>query len=253
MIYDLQKANILKRLSAYIFDMILLVVLVSGLAFLLSALLGYDRYSETLNGCYEKYEDQYGVTFQITQEEYDQMTEEQQQRYDEASAALNEDKDASYAFTMMFNLILVILSLSILAGYIILEILVPRIIGNGQTLGKKIFGIALMRTNGVKINTICLCIRTILGKFTIETMIPVLLVIMIFFGVIGVVAPTIIILLAVVQVVLLIVTRTNSAIHDLIADTVVVDMASQLMFNSELELLDYKKKIAAEKASKKPY
>lgn len=253
MIYDLQKANMLKRVSAYIFDMILLVVLATGLAFLLSALLGYDRYNDQLTACYQKYEEQYGVTFQISQEEYDAFTPAEKQNYDEASAALNEDKDAVYAFHMMFSLILVILTLSILASYAVLEIFVPLLIGNGQTLGKKIFGIALMRTSGVKINSICLCIRTILGKFTIETMIPVLLVIMIFFGVIGVIAPIIIGILLIVQAVLLIVTQTNSAIHDLIADTVVVDMASQMMFNSELELLDYKKKVAAEKASKKPY
>lgn len=253
MIYDLQKASTLKRLSAYIFDVILLVVLITGVAFLLSSILGYDNYSNQLTECYEKYEDQYGVNFDLTQEEYDKLSPEAKQRFDEASAALSKDQDAIYAFNMMFNLILVILSLSILIGFIVLEIIVPNFIGNGQTLGKKIFGIALMRTNGVKINTICLCIRTILGKFTIETMIPVLLIIMIFFGVIGIMAPIIIGILLVVQGALLIITRTNSAIHDLIADTVVVDMASQLMFNSELELLDYKKKIAAEKANKKPY
>ena len=154
---------------------------------------------------------------------------------------------------LILSLMLVILTLSILVGYAILEVFVPRLFGNGQTLGKKVFGIALMRTNGVKINTICLFIRTILGKFTIETMIPVLLCIMIFFGVIGLLGPTIIGILLIAQAVLLIVTQTNSAIHDLIADTVVVDLSSQMMFNSELERLDYQKKVAAERAAKKPY
>lgn len=253
MFYDLQKANLLKRLSAWIFDTIVLMVLVTGLALLLSTALGYDNYSNQLTECYEKYEEEYNVKFHITQEEYDKMTPDAQERYDQASAALNEDKDAMHAFNMMFSLILVILSLSILGAYMVLEVLIPVKLGNGQTLGKKIFGLALMRTNGVKINNICLCIRTVLGKFTIETMIPVLLLIMIFFGVIGFLAPAIIGILLVVQAALLIITSTNAAIHDVIADTVVVDMASQMIFNSELELMDYKKKIAAEKAAKKPY
>ncbi|MGN0998628.1 MAG: RDD family protein [Faecousia sp.] len=253
MIYDLQKAGVLKRASAYIFDMILLLVLATGLAFVLSALLGYDRYSEQLDACYAKYEEQYGITFEITQEEYDALTPAQKQNYDDATAALNRDETAVRAFNMMFSLMLVILTLSILAGYAILEILVPLLFGNGQTLGKKIFGIALMRTNGVKINTVCLFIRTVLGKFTIETMIPVLLCVMIFFSFIGILGPTIIFILLVAQAAVLIVTKTNSAIHDLLADTVVVDLSSQLMFNSELERLDYQKKVAAERAAKKPY
>lgn len=253
MIYDLQKAGVLKRASAYIFDMILLLVLATGLAFVLSALLGYDRYSEQLDACYAKHEEQYGITFEITQEEYDALTPAQKQNYDDATAALNRDETAVRAFNMMFSLMLVILTLSILVGYAILEILVPLLFGNGQTLGKKIFGIALMRTNGVKINTVCLFIRTILGKFTIETMIPVLLCVMIFFGVIGILGPTILFILLVAQAAVLIVTRTNSAIHDLLADTVVVDLSSQMMFNSELERLDYQKKVAAERAAKKPY
>ena len=42
MIYDVQKAGIGKRISAYIFDLILLVIAATGVAFLLSVLFQYD-------------------------------------------------------------------------------------------------------------------------------------------------------------------------------------------------------------------
>ena len=54
MVHDIQKASFWKRISAYIFDMIMLVIVAVGIAFLLSTLLGYDSYSDRLNACYTK-------------------------------------------------------------------------------------------------------------------------------------------------------------------------------------------------------
>ena len=56
MIYDLQKAALLKRASAYLLDVILLLIVITGAAFGLSALLGYDTYVERLEGIYAEYE-----------------------------------------------------------------------------------------------------------------------------------------------------------------------------------------------------
>ena len=96
---------------------------------------------------------------------------------------------------MIINLTLVITSISILLGYLLLEFVVPLIFKNGQTLGKKIFGIALMRNDGVKINTVMLFVRTVLGKYTIETMVPVLVIIMTFFGSAGIIGLAVLLLI----------------------------------------------------------
>ena len=95
--------------------------------------------------------------------------------------------------------------------------------------------------------------RTILGKFAIETMVPVYILIMMFFGAIGVVGPAILILIAVLQIAVLIFTNTNSAIHDLLSKTVTVDMMSQKIFENEDELLKWKEQMHAEKAAKQTY
>ena len=133
------------------------------------------------------------------------------------------------------------------------NIAVPIKLGNGQTLGKKIFGIAVMRTDSVKVTAPLLFIRTILGKFTIETMIPVLICIMIFFNMIGIVGMLILGLILLVQIILMITTHTNSCIHDVLAKTVAVDMQSQLIFENEEELMNYKNKIHAEKVARQTY
>lgn len=253
MIYDLQKASMWKRISAFLFDAILLGVAVAGFAFLLSAVLGFDKHNEALDGAYAKYEAEYGVVFDITQEEYMQKSEAELKAWNDAYNALIQDKEAMYSYNMVVNLTLVISTLAILFSYLVLEFVVPVKLGNGQTLGKKIFGVAVMRTDGVKVTAPLLFIRTILGKFTIETMIPVLICVMIFFNMIGIVGMLILGLILLLQIILIISTHTNSCIHDVLAKTVAVDMASQLIFESEEEMIAYKNKVHAEKVARQNY
>lgn len=250
---DLQKASFWKRMSAYLFDIIILGVLVTLIAFALSALLGYDAHSKALTDAYAKYEQQYGVTFEITQAEFEAMSPEDMENYNNAYAALIADDGAIYAYNMVMNLTLVILSISILLGYLILEFAIPLWLGNGQTLGKKIFGICLMRTDSVKITTVQLFIRTVLGKYTIGTMVPVFILIMLYFNIVGLFGTVILMGLAIGQVLCLAVSANRSAIHDLLAGTTVVDYASQRIFRTTEDLIAYKKMIHAEEVSRKKY
>lgn len=253
MIYDLQKASMWKRISAFLFDAILLAILAVGLSALLSTIFGYHNQTEALNEHYKKYESEYGVSFDITLEEYEALSAEQKAQYELANKAWSTDPDVAYTFTLVLNLTLLITSFSILLAYLLLELFVPMLFKNGQTLGKKIFGIALMQTNGVKIRTAPLFIRTVLGKYTIETMIPVFIFIMLYFNIVGIVQLAILALIFLLQIVFLVTTGTNSAIHDKLANTVVVDMASQMIFDSEEDLLAYKKKKQADMAQNSTY
>lgn len=253
MVCDLQKASLWKRIAAWIFDAIVVSTLAVGLGFLLSLLLGYDGYSQTLNDAYAQYEQEYGIVFEVSQEAYETMTDTERQAYDDAYGALTGDADAMYAYNMMVNLTLIITSLGILLAVVLWELLIPLWFGNGQTLGKKIFSLCLMRSDGVKLNNMQLFTRTILGKFTIETMIPVYILIMIFWGSIGLTGTVILFALLVAEVICVAATRTNSAIHDLLAGTVVVDITSQMIFRTTDDLIAYKKKIAAEQAARQVY
>lgn len=250
---DIQKAGLWKRLASWMFDSILLSVIAIGLAFLLSMVLGYDEYSEAVSSAYEKYETLYGITFDISAEEYNALSSEDKSRYDSAYQALLGDDEAIYAYNMTVNLSLITVSLAILAAVLIWEFILPLVFGNGQTLGKKIFGICLMKPNGVKLNHIQLLIRALLGKYTIEIMIPAYAVLMLLFGSLNMVMLLLVAALFIGQIVAIIATRTNSPIHDLLAGTVAVDASSQMIFGSEEELLEFKKKQHAELIARKPY
>ena len=250
MIYDVQKAGIMKRMSAWLLDAILLLILAVGLAGLFAVVVDYDSYVNDYNGYYSHYETEYGVTFDVPQEKWEAMTQAEKDNYDAAYKALIEDEQAMRAYNMILNLTLIELTGSILLAYLILEFAIPLWLKNGQTVGKKVFGIALMRTHGVKINPVCLFIRTVLGKYTVETMIPVLVVLMLIFGIAGLPGTILIFCLLAVQLALFLASRNHTVIHDRMADTVAVDMASQMIFDSEEALLEYKKKVSAEKADK---
>lgn len=249
MIYDLQKAGVLKRAAAWLLDIILLVVLACGIGMILSAALNYDQHSQALEACYERYEKEFGIDFDV----YADLTEEEQARFEAANAALQKDTQALKAYNMVVNLSLTIVSLSILLSYLALEFAVPLLFGNGQTMGKKVFGIGLIRVDGVKISTFALFVRTVLGKYTVETMIPVLMAMMIFIGTIGILGPAIVLGLLILQVALIITSPTNSALHDHMAATVAVDLASQMIFATAEDLVEYKKQVHAEQVKNQPY
>ncbi len=253
MIYDLQKGSMTKRISAWLFDFIIVTILVAGLALLFSTVFGYDGYLDTVNESFDKYEKEYGVEFNISQEEYDQLTAEQQAQFEAATDALNKDQEAVQAYNMLFSLAILIASFSLVLAFLVWEFLIPLKLGNGQTLGKKIFSIAVMRTDGVKLNTVTLFVRAILGKLTVETMMPLLILASVLLGDLGMFGTVLLALLLLVQLLMLIMTHTNSVIHDKLANTVVVDMSSQMIFSTELDMIAYKERLAAQRAAEQKY
>ena len=253
MVYELQKAGLWKRIAAWMFDGILIGILAVGLGLLLSFLLGYDNYSRELDAAYDRYEQEYGIVFEITQEEYEAMTDAQKQNYEAASDALTADPEAGRAYNMMLNLSMVIFSSAVLVSVLLWEFAVPLYFGDGQTLGKKIFGLCLVRTDCVRMNKLQLFTRTLLGKFAMETMLPVYIVFLSFWGVLGITGTVILFALGAAQLLCLGISRTNSALHDLLAGTAVVDKASQMIFRDAEELLEFQKRVAAERAARQPY
>lgn len=253
MIHDIQKAGLWKRIAAGILDGILLAVLAVGVAFLLGEILGYDGYNTTLNESYTYYEEQYGIRFQITGEEYEALPPQEQEAYDAAYDALIRDETAMKAYNMVLNLSLLITTGGLLVACLLLEFVLPLLLGNGQTAGKKVFGLGVVRVDGVRTTPLQMFVRTVLGKFTVEIMIPVYVLLMIFFNVTGLGGTLLLLALLVAQILIMALNRNNSLIHDLLAGTVVVDVASQMIFRDTQDLINYKKKLSREQSDRQSY
>lgn len=254
---DLQKANVGKRIMSGLFDGILLATLAVGVAILLSFCFGYDAQLDRYTAILDGYEQQYGIDLQITTEEYQGMTTAEQTAYmdtwNAVDAALRQDTVYTALNMKLANLRMMILSFSLLAAVLLVEFFVPLLFGNGQTLGKKIFGIGLMHIEGIRVTGPQMFIRAVLGKFTVELMLPVYIALLTFGGSLGIVGVALLAILLVVQLVCIIITRTNAPIHDIFASTVAVDFASQRIFEDREDRDNYIKAIHAERAARADY
>ena len=250
---DLQKANMWKRISAALCDFIALSIVAVGVAFLLSLILGFDAKIDRLEEISDGYEAQFGVDFQIPNEDYQNLSNEEKELYEQAMDAFSEDAEANYVFSLLINHILIMLTIGTLVAFFLLEFLVPLLFGNGQTLGKKVFGVAVMHENHVKIKPFALFVRAILGKYTIETLVPIYVFIMIVFGALGIVGIAVLLGLLILQLVTIATSKTNSTIHDLLSHTVCIDYVSQIIFEDADALVRYKAERAREAAEQSDY
>ena len=90
MIFDIQKAGILKRASAFLLDFILLVILTTGFSLLLSVTLRYNDRLDDYKQLENELEESYGVDpgIGVTEEQYAAWPEEQKLRgYDKRASA----------------------------------------------------------------------------------------------------------------------------------------------------------------------
>ncbi len=266
MIYDLQKASVMKRFMAFLIDFILLVIFITGFMWMFSAITGYDNYSERLSSQMAEIEKSYGIPeitkeYEIDIDKYAALTEEERNKFPEevrntiesCIKEINADEEIASTYMMIISLTIMMISLSILFSVLILEFIVPLWLKNGQTIGKKIFSIAVMRIDGVRVNHVMMFVRAILGKYTIEIMIPVIILLMAFFGVGSIVTLGVVVLILLFEIGLMIFTKTNSMIHDVISSTVTVDFASQMIFDSPEAKQEYQLRIHNEDAKNAKY
>lgn len=260
----LQKASFLKRISAYLLDFILVVILATGFASVVSSAVNYDYYANEYASHSQRHEQEIkeqfpGVNLDITEgtDEFNALSPADQQKLKDANKALHEammkDPKVLAAFEMITSLSFVIIGVGALLSILVVYFVVPLFFKNGQTVGKKIFGLAVIRSNFVKASNKVLFIRAIFGLFAIETMFPIAIVLMIYFGILGIVGTVTLVLFFILQIGVMIYTKTNSCIHDLLSDTVVVDYVSQRIFETEEERIAYIEEIKAEEAAKAVY
>ena len=250
MVTDLQKASMWKRISAFLFDIICLSIIVAGVAWVMSSAFGYDDYYNVMAQRQEYYEQKYDVRFDMTQDEFEQMSEQERKDFmdifDEANKAFLADQQAIEAYSMIVHLILLTTTLSLLIGVLSVEFFMPLILKNGQTLGKKIFALGVMRKDGLRVNAVTMFVRALLGKYVVGLMLPALLVILSMFGSLGMTGTTLVSVLMIAQVGVVCGTQNHLGLHDLMARTVVIDMESQRIFGSEEEKLAYIEKCEQE-------
>ena len=253
MSFSIQKASFWKRISAFMFDGMMLVVLSLAIMIGLHAILKVDAKIDRLEAYRVEYATEIGLDLNISNEDYDALTEEERKAYDdlyvEFNKQLSQNEEVMNLNAEILTLISLTITISLLLGTAIWYFVIPLFFKNGVTLGKKIFGLAVCRTNGVKLTNPILFARSLIGFYAIETMFPLTLIFMTFFGSLGIVGLITPVLFLLLQIGVIAYTKTNSSIHDLLTDTVVVDLASQQIFETQEERTEFDKAEGARKAA----
>lgn len=270
MIKDIQKAGMWKRISAALLDIVVLIIIAEAFILLFSWMTGfsdhlkkYDTLENELADIAEEYYKEYGVDVELiaNTEEFNKLSKEEQDAYkvivEAADKAFQKDSkvleiyyEQNDVLSDIISRLLIVITFPILISFTILEFVIPLIFKNGQTLGKKAFGIAVMRVDGIKVTPFMMFARGVLGKCTFGLLVPIYLIIMVIFSVLDIRLGAIVLLVILIaQIVILFATKNRTPIHDILAQTITVDMSSQMIFDTPEERDEYYQRIASETAS----
>ena len=227
-------------------------------------LLGNEKYDDVfaeIKGIVIKnFETENDLTYDIPEEDYNALDEETRKKYDSINGRIDSIGNAYKVYTkespLVLSFTLMITTIGIFLSVFVLEFVFPLFFKNGQTIGKKVFSIAVMHTNGVRVRPFSMFVRSILGMYVFEIMVPVLVGIMMFFNILNIIIGIcILVAIVILQIAVYIATRNTSKsfLHDLMARTVVVDLSSQMIFDSEEERIEFVKAEQRELAERDAY
>ena len=260
MSFSLQKASFWKRISSYMIDTVLMIFLALAFSLITHTIFKVDERIDKVNAFKTQYAQDYGVDLELAQKDPSTVTKEEKADYDdnykkfeEMNKAISKDKAAQEANADFLSSLLASFAISLFASNLVLNFVVPLLFKYGRTIGKRVFGLAVIRSNGVKISPPVLFVRSVVGLYAMETMFPLIIVMMIWFGMLGIIGTIILIGFAILQLSCLFATQAHQSIHDLLTDSVVVDMASQTIYETNEELIEAQKAEAAEKAASEEY
>ena len=165
---SIQKANFWKRFSAWMVDVVLTIVLSMAFALGTSSILNYDKLYNEYITIVTEYEKDFGIT--LNQEEYDKLSDTDKKAYDakklEMQTALSKDEKAMKLSASITSLIFTIIGISLFLSVTVAHFILPLLMKDGKTLGKKVFGLAVVRSNAVKLTAPILFTRSLIGLFS---------------------------------------------------------------------------------------
>ena len=230
----IQSASLSKRFSAFLTDIFVFAILFLLTARLFSALFGYDSGRHSLEAAYQSYADKYGISLDITEEEFEKLSSSQKQLYYLADEEIAKDSDLNALYKRTTILGISTLTASILLSCIISELIIPLFLKNGQTLGKKAFGIALTDKSSRKIKNSALFIRAMLGKFLLGYFLFALCIYMTLFGIFTPFPSLILIIVFFFNAILCLLTKNKISLADILSGTVVCDLECQIIRDGDL-------------------
>lgn len=224
------KASMNKRAGAYFIDIILYLVLVTGVLYIMSFIVGYHENFDLLEQKYIEH----GV-YVLKNGVYELCLESDPECL-AASNRFYEDPKAVYYLTRATELSVLMITLSTFVTSLIYEFIVPLFLKNGQTIGMKIMRVGLIDNEGVKVTPIQIFIRFLFGKYIICMLIPIYGFIYMGFNVGGGLLGLIVLVsVPIINLIMTYGTQTKSGIANSIAKVYAIDLDDTYIFKNKEE------------------
>lgn len=231
-IYTPRLARPIKRLAAFLIDIVMILVLFTGVMFVLSEIFDYEGMNAQLEQLYidtkVKLPDDKGVY---------QFCEIKDPSCEQALKNLYEMDIFYVLFDKVQSFLIYAPIVSIFFPLLILEFILPMIFKNGQTLGMKLFNIALISKNDIKVKPIQVFVRFLFGKFIINGIVPVLGVMYIFISDgAGITGAMLLLLFLIANFACYGVGQNKTFVPDALAGCYPIDTQEQIFFDTVEEL-----------------
>lgn len=227
-IFDPVLAPLKLRGAAYFVDIILFIILFTGVVLLASFLVGFQDNYELLQEMYIKY----GVYVGSSSGGYNLCNTSEEVCQNAWKEFFKDDLAFSY-YSNSIQLILHMFAITAVISSFIYEFLIPTILGNGQTIGMKIMKVCLVNEENYRISNIQLFTRFLFGKLLINLLIPIFATIYFVFYGGNLIALLVIIAIPLINIIMTVYTKTKSGIANTIGKVIAVSMEETYIFESK--------------------
>lgn len=211
-----------RRFGAFIVDLCLVIVVTVLIALPLRGISGYATTSDSMNAIFDRIASKHGVDINMTNQQYNALPDEEKLAVDAALLEISEDEEAAELYTKTVRLLMIVVFSSLLVSVVLLELVLPLVFKNGQTIGKKLMRLKVERRDETPLNFVTMLLRSITGKFFIDYALPVFFFLSFVYANAGRTPLTGLLMLELGQIVCIVATKERRAIHDVIAGTRVV-------------------------------
>lgn len=244
-IYKPKSPSFSKRIGAFILDLICVLIIAIGVAFLTAVINGYDKTQKALD---EKY-----IQYRIKEYNEDGKLVIVEASDEELALRWNQfeqDEEACRLWDEMVDKTLPIPIVGITFSLLIFELIVPLCLKQGRTIGMYIFKISLITKEEIRVRFKNIFIRFLFGKLLVNALIPILCFLMFYFNRANFIIVCILMAVLLSNLFMLIATERHIAVPDYFGGVFPCDQEGQFFFDT-IEQLNEAKCLEAKKAEKR--
>ena len=238
-VYSLNLAPMGKRLAAWLLDFILTITLAVGFMLFTSVILNYDKEVEKLNEYYDIH-NVYRTDENGNKNFCEANPNDEYDSCNVAWAKFAEDEAAVAQYNKVNEYTIAILSSGLVLSIMSMYFVVPLCLKHGRTVGKKVMGISLISYEEIKVSHKQMFIRALMGNFLVLSMIPVLLFFTAMISGGGFLYSFIAFAIEFANIVATISSKKKQNFPDMIAKTIAVDTATQIICDTKEQLSELK-------------